>query len=41
MTRFAGAFVVASLLTVVALITLALKSFAEWKFKEESYVGQE
>ena len=33
--NFAGAFAVASLLTVVALITLVLKSFAEWKFKQE------
>lgn len=33
--NFVGAFAVASLLTVVALITLVLKSFAEWKFKHE------
>ena len=33
--NFVGAFSVASLLTVVALITLVLKSFAEWKFKQE------
>ena len=38
--NFVGAFAVASLLTVVALITLVLKSFAEWKFKEELHVGQ-
>lgn len=31
--NFAGAFAVASLLTVLALVTLVLKSFAEWKFK--------
>lgn len=33
--NFVGAFGVASLLTVVALITLVLKSFAEWKFKQQ------
>ncbi len=33
--NFVGAFSVASLLTFVALITLVLKSFAEWKFKQE------
>jgi len=33
--NFGGAFAVASLLTVVALITLVLKSFAEWKFKKQ------
>jgi sulfate transport system permease protein len=33
--NFVGAFAVASLLTVVALITLVLKSFAEWKFKQQ------
>jgi sulfate transport system permease protein len=33
--NFVGAFAVASLLTVVALITLVLKSFAEWKFKQD------
>ena len=37
--NFVGAFAVASLLTVVALITLVLKSFAEWKFKQELRVG--
>ncbi len=33
--NFVGAFAVASLLTVVALMTLVLKSFAEWKFKKQ------
>ncbi|MBN2563923.1 MAG: sulfate ABC transporter permease subunit CysW [Phycisphaerae bacterium] len=33
--NFVGAFAVASLLTVVALITLVLKGFAEWKFKDD------
>jgi len=33
--NFAGAFAVASLLTVLALVTLVLKSFAEWKFKAD------
>jgi sulfate transport system permease protein len=33
--NFVGAFAVASLLTAVALITLVLKSFAEWKFKQD------
>ncbi|MFH0980593.1 MAG: sulfate ABC transporter permease subunit CysW [Planctomycetota bacterium] len=37
--NFVGAFAVASLLTVVALITLVLKSFAEWKFKEDLRVN--
>ena len=37
--NFVGAFAVASLLTVVALITLVLKSFAEWKFRQELRVG--
>ncbi len=37
--NFVGAFAVASLLTVVALITLVLKSFAEWKFKQELRVS--
>ena len=37
--NFVGAFAVASLLTVVALITLVLKSFAEWKFKRELRAG--
>lgn len=37
--NFVGAFAVASLLTVVALITLILKSFAEWKFKQDLSVG--
>ena len=37
--NFVGAFAVASLLTVVALITLVLKSFAEWKFNEELRVN--
>lgn len=36
---FVGAFAVASLLTVVALVTLVLKSFAEWKFKRDLCVG--
>jgi len=31
--NFVGAFAVASLLTFVALITLVVKSFSEWKFK--------
>ncbi|HNQ24917.1 MAG TPA: sulfate ABC transporter permease subunit CysW [Phycisphaerae bacterium] len=39
--NFVGAFAVASLLTVVAMITLVLKSFAEWKFKEESVQAAE
>jgi sulfate transport system permease protein len=39
--NFVGAFAVASLLTVVALITLVLKSFAEWKFKKELVAEQE
>jgi sulfate transport system permease protein len=33
--NFVGAFAVASLLTAVALITLVIKSLAEWKFKQE------
>jgi len=33
--NFVGAFAVASLLTVVALVTLVLKSIAEWKFKQD------
>lgn len=33
--NFVGAFAVASLLTFVALITLVVKSFSEWKFKHE------
>jgi len=33
--NFVGAFAVASLLTFIALITLVIKSLAEWKFKEE------
>ena len=33
--NFAGAFAVASLLTVLALVTLVHKSFAEWKFKAD------
>jgi sulfate/thiosulfate transport system permease protein len=33
--NFVGAFAVASLLTVVALITLVLKTIAEWKFKQD------
>ncbi|UCE58215.1 MAG: sulfate ABC transporter permease subunit CysW [Phycisphaerales bacterium] len=33
--NFVGAFAVASLLTILALITLVVKSFAEWKFKQE------
>jgi len=37
--NFVGAFAVASLLTLVALITLVLKSFAEWKFKQELRVS--
>ena len=34
--NFAGAFAVASLLTVVALITLVLKTIAEWKFRRDT-----
>jgi len=37
--NFVGAFAVASLLTVVALITLVLRSVAEWKFKQELCEG--
>lgn len=33
--NFVGAFAVASLLTVVALVTLVLKTFSEWRFKQE------
>jgi sulfate/thiosulfate transport system permease protein len=33
--NFVGAFAVASLLSVLAVITLILKSFAEWKFKQD------
>jgi sulfate/thiosulfate transport system permease protein len=33
--NYAGAFAVASLLSVVAVITLALKKFLEWKTREE------
>ncbi|MDX9861912.1 MAG: ABC transporter permease subunit, partial [Rhodospirillales bacterium] len=33
--NFVGAFAVASLLTVVALITLVLKTIAEWRFKHD------
>jgi sulfate transport system permease protein len=36
--NFVGAFAVASLLTAVALMTLVLKSFAEWRFKQEPRV---
>ena len=32
--NFAAAFAVASLLAMLALVTLAVKSFAEWKIKE-------
>jgi sulfate transport system permease protein len=38
--NFVGAFAVASLLTVVAVITLILKSFAEWKFKQDKRGGE-
>jgi len=34
--NYAGAFAVASLLSVIAVITLALKKFLEWKTSEES-----
>ena len=37
--NFVGAFAVASLLTIVALITLVLKSLAEWKFKPDLRAG--
>ena len=33
--NYAGAFAVASLLSVLAVITLALKKFLEWKTSEE------
>ena len=33
--NFVGAFAVASLLAVVAVITLILKTVAEWKFKQD------
>jgi len=36
---FVGAFAVASLLTILALVTLVLKSLAEWKFKLELQAG--
>ena len=36
---FVGAFAVASLLTVVALVTLVLKGLAEWRFKRDLCVG--
>jgi len=39
--NFVGAFAVASLLTVVALITLVLKCFAEWKFKQDLSVERQ
>jgi sulfate transport system permease protein len=32
--KFSGAFAVASLLALLAIVTLILKSFAEWKFRE-------
>jgi sulfate transport system permease protein len=32
---FVGAFAVASLLSILALVTLAVKSFIEWKFRRE------
>jgi sulfate transport system permease protein len=34
--NYAGAFAVASLLSVVAVITLAIKKFLEWKTSQES-----
>jgi sulfate transport system permease protein len=34
--NFVGAFAVASLLAVLAVVTLVLKSVAEWKFKQEA-----
>ena len=37
--EFVGAFAVASLLTLLALVTLALKSVTEWKFREELNAG--
>jgi sulfate transport system permease protein len=37
---FVGAFAVASLLTILALITLVIKSLAEWKFKRDLQQGQ-
>lgn len=35
--NFVGAFAVASLLTLLALVTLSLKSLAEWKFREDAH----
>jgi sulfate/thiosulfate transport system permease protein len=37
--NYVGAFAVASLLTVLAVVTLVLKSIAEWKFKQDSRVA--
>jgi sulfate transport system permease protein len=37
---FVGAFAVASLLTLLALVTLALKSLLEWQFRRQSEEGQ-
>ena len=39
--NFVGAFAVASLLTLLALVTLVLKSLAEWRFRQELRVGRE
>jgi sulfate transport system permease protein len=33
--RFAAAFAVASVLALLALVTLALKSFLEWRYADE------
>jgi sulfate transport system permease protein len=33
--NFAAAFAVASLLALLALVTLAVKSFVEWKMREQ------
>lgn len=38
--NFVGAFAVASLLTLLALVTLILKTIVEWKFKRDLQAGQ-
>ena len=39
--NFAAAFAVASLLALLALVTLALKSFIEWRVRHEADAARE